>query len=102
MKATLLSTASAMVLVALPQAAVAQDSAASPDDTGLEEIVVTAQRREESAQRAALAVSVVSSEALLSAGVTNATTLNAVAPSLTVSQGGGANSAYFVRGVGNF
>jgi iron complex outermembrane recepter protein len=102
MKAILLSTASAMVLVVLPQAAAAQNAASTSGDAGLEEIVVTAQRKAESAQKAALAISVVSSEAMLSAGVTNATTLNAVAPSLNVSQGGGANSAYFVRGVGNF
>jgi iron complex outermembrane receptor protein len=102
MKATLLSTASALVLIVLPQVAVAQDTAATRSDSELEEIVVTAQRRVESAQKAAMAISVVSSDALLSAGVTNATTLNAVAPALNVSQGGGANSAYFVRGVGNF
>ena len=42
---------------------------------GLQEVVVTAQRREESAQRAAVAVTAVSSEQLENAGVCNPTDL---------------------------
>ena len=36
------------------------------------------------------------------AGVVTATMLNATVPALTVQQGGGANTTFFVRGVGNF
>ena len=36
------------------------------------------------------------------AGVSSAANLNAVAPSLSVTQGGGATTSFFVRGVGNF
>ncbi len=75
---------------------------AQPEDQGLAEIVVTAQRRAESSQRAAVAIDVVSAGDLAAAGVVTASTLNAAVPSLTVQQGGGANTTFFVRGVGNF
>jgi iron complex outermembrane receptor protein len=45
---------------------------------------------------------VVSTAKLLNAGVTSSTALNAAVPSLYVSRGGGANTSYFIRGVGNF
>ena len=68
---------------------------------GLQEIVVTAQRRAENLQRAAIAVTAVSGAALLEAGVTNATRLDTLVPGLTVT-GSGSNNVYFLRGVGNF
>lgn len=69
---------------------------------GLQDIIVTAQRRTESAQKAAVAIDIVSPAALTRAGVTNVANLNAVAPSLNVVQAGGATTSFFVRGVGNF
>jgi iron complex outermembrane recepter protein len=75
---------------------------AETQETGLEEIIVTAQRKSENAQKAALAIDVVSAADLQQAGVVNSSTLNAVAPSLFVVQSGGATASYFVRGVGNF
>ena len=71
-------------------------------DRGLEEIIVTAQRVSETLQDAALPIDVASGERLAILGVPNASGLNKVSPSLYVSTGGGANTAYFVRGVGNF
>lgn len=92
--------------VATPGAAVAPAATTqaepSGQTTGLAEIVVTAQRRVENAQRAAVAIDVVSPGELTRAGVVTATTLNATVPALTVQQGGGANTTFFVRGVGNF
>lgn len=107
MKCKWLFAASTAALAILPQIALAQATGSpsegtSSNDIGLQEIVVTAQRRAESAQKAALPINVVSTEALRNAGVSNATTLNAVAPSLNVTQSGGATASYFVRGVGNF
>lgn len=88
---------------AVAQTADPAASAAEPKaEQGLEDIIVTAQRRSESLQRAAVAVDVVTAGDLAQAGVVTATTLNAAVPSLTVQQGGGANSAFFLRGVGNF
>lgn len=69
---------------------------------GLGEIVVTAQRRSENLQRAAVPVDVIRPEVLLNAGIVRSDTLNAAVPSLIVTQAGGANSSYYLRGVGNF
>tara|TARA_R110000751_G_scaffold2018_8_gene9006 strand:+ start:364606 stop:367188 length:2583 start_codon:yes stop_codon:yes gene_type:complete len=69
---------------------------------GLNTIIVTAQRREETLQDAAIPINAATGADLARAGVADATTLNAVAPALYVTAGGGANAGYFVRGVGNF
>lgn len=71
-------------------------------DRRLEEIVVTAQRVSESLQDAALPINVASGEDLARVGVDNAASLNKISPALYVTTGGGANTAYFIRGVGNF
>jgi iron complex outermembrane recepter protein len=74
----------------------------APAAVGLDEIVVTAQRREETLQHAAIAVDVISSQALTESGVDSSARLNQLVPSLTIQQSGGPNTDYFVRGVGNF
>lgn len=68
----------------------------------LERIEVTAQRRSESIQDAALPIDAVSQDELRKEGVSSASGLNKVSPALSVVSGGGANNVYFVRGVGNF
>lgn len=101
-------TVTVSLLALLPTCAFAQEAGSvSPTqeaagDTGLADIVVTAQRKVETAQKTALAIDVVSTQDLTNAGVNNPANLNAVAPSLNVTQGGGATASYFVRGVGNF
>lgn len=103
MRHTLLSTTSAICLVFLAQPAAAQVEATEPETViGLEEIVVTAQHRTESSQRAAVALDVVSTSELENAGIVNSSTLNAAVPALYITRGGGANTSYFIRGVGNF
>ena len=80
-------------------------SAASPDagatQSGLGEIVVTAQRTRENLQRAAIAVDVVQGADLIRAGVTQAGRLGDLVPALTV-QPTSTGNILFVRGVGNF
>lgn len=101
---------SAAAVAMLPGLVHAQDNGASAangdngadNDRGLTEIIVTAQRRSETTQRAAIAIDVSTGAELIQSGVADATTLNKVAPSLYVTNGGGANTGYFVRGVGNF
>ena len=97
--------------LALPLAAVAQtapvvtaqaDQAAVAPDAGLADIVVTAQRRSENLQRAAIAVSAVSGDTLRDAGVTRPTELTSVVPSLQVVPAAGPYSLFYLRGVGNF
>lgn len=68
----------------------------------LEEVVITAQRKSESLQDAAIAVDAAGQMELNRVGVTDAKGLNKIAPALTVASGGGANNVFFVRGVGNF
>lgn len=68
----------------------------------LQEIVVTAQRRQESLQTAALAVSALSAGQLASAGVSKVQDLTQLIPALQVSQAAGPYPLYFLRGVGNF
>ncbi|AIT82237.1 TonB-dependent receptor [Novosphingobium pentaromativorans] len=87
----------------------AQDAAAQSgadavgeQPAGLTEIVVTAQRKVESSQRAGLAIDVVSSDELTRTGLTNSAGLGKLVPALSVQQNGGANTIIFLRGVGNF
>lgn len=70
-------------------------------DGQLNEIVVTAQRREESLQRAAVPVDVVSGADLIASGATNATALSSLVPALTIEPSSSGN-LIFMRGVGNF
>lgn len=67
---------------------------------GIEEIVVTAQRRAESSQRAAIAVAVLSPTALT--GVTSPQQLTTLAPAVQFSAAGGVAPLLYVRGVGTF
>ena len=80
----------------------AGDRAADQRPAGLNVITVTAQRREETLQDAAIPINAATGDQLELAGVVDATALNRIAPALYVVNSGGANPGYFVRGVGNF
>lgn len=67
----------------------------------IDEVVVTAGRFEESAQRSSLAIQVLSDQELQRAVITQATDLNRVVPGLQIGTGGGAAQIY-IRGVGDF
>lgn len=67
---------------------------------GLEEVIVTAQRREESLQRAAVPITAVTAANLTSAGVTDSDSLGRVVPSLIVAPTGGSGLTFSIRGVG--
>jgi iron complex outermembrane recepter protein len=68
----------------------------------LTEIVVTAQRREENEQHAAVPIDVLSGQAALQNGVTSVDQLGSLVPALTITPGSGTRSNFFIRGVGNF
>ena len=68
----------------------------------LEEIIVTAQRKAENVQDAAVPINVATADDLNRAGVASTGTLNKIAPALFTTEIGGANAVYFVRGAGNF
>jgi iron complex outermembrane receptor protein len=70
-------------------------------DTELEQVVVTAQRREQSAQDVGIALSVISGEQLTARGVTNVNQLQYQTPSLEVVPAfGGGQPQFRLRGVG--
>lgn len=100
MRKFLLATSAICWGIALP--AFAQVTAEADDDqSGIGEIVVTAQKKEESLQDAAIAIDAVSGDDLLAQGVTNARDITKIVPSLTIGSGGGQNTSLFMRGVGN-
>lgn len=85
----------------------AQGQSSAPADTsaqsqGLQEIVVTAQRREESLQHAAIAVTAVSGDKLAQAGAVKVEDLTQLVPSLQVAAAAGPYPLFYMRGVGNF
>src|SRR5690606_15930801 len=99
----------AVSLMLLSEAGYAQTAADEDQDPDTREeraslnvITVTAQRREETLQDAAIPINAASGEELARAGISDPTQLNKVAPSLYVPEAGGANVGYFIRGVGNF
>ena len=73
---------------------------ASPANT-LSEIVVTAQRVTQSAQKAAVPIDVIGGPEIRQAGISTPTGLTQLVPALTVQSAGPYNT-FFVRGVGNF
>lgn len=84
----------------LPAAAYAQaEPAAAGGSTTVGDIVVTAQRRSESSQKAPISIDVLSQDTLRQAGVSQATDLSRVSPGVQIAMGGSATQV-FVRGAG--
>lgn len=75
---------SAATSTADPAAATASES----NDGGLEEIIVTAQKRAENIQSVSIAIQAVTSEGLVKAGITDVTRLEQIAPGVTYAFGG--------------
>lgn len=99
----------AAMVALFSQPSLAQDAsvsaapAASNDEQssgGLDEIVVTAERREASLQRTALAVSAVTGDDLVASGVSESTGLSKLVPALQVQPTGGSGTSFYLRGVG--
>ncbi|MEO1581832.1 MAG: TonB-dependent receptor [Pseudomonadota bacterium] len=85
--------------VTMPSTAIAQDS----EVTGpVEEIVVTARRREESLQEVPLAITAISGEELNRTGIADLVAVGQAAPNVTleVSRGTNTTLSAFIRGVG--
>jgi iron complex outermembrane receptor protein len=86
--------------LAFPTTAMADAPDASAAE-GIPEIVVTAQRREETVQRSALVVQAFDSEQLRSAGISQATDLNKLVQGLQIATSG-SETQIFIRGIGDF
>lgn len=78
-----------------------REAVVGADDTGVADIIVTAQRRSESLQKAALTIEVVRAETLAVGGVTAPSQLTSILPTVQVSAAG-AQTGVYVRGVGGF
>jgi iron complex outermembrane recepter protein len=106
-------TALASAIVLLPVIAAAQSAPAAgapaaestpatdAAGSGLQEIVVTAQRRTESAQKVPLAVQAFDTAKLAATGAATTQDLPSLVPGLTLQVGGGGSESIFIRGVGN-
>ena len=97
-KAALLAGAAWSVVPTLAVAQVAPNAAAGV----VEELVVTARRREESLKDVPVAVTAVTAERLSLIGATDITTMQQTTPNLTVQVARGSNSTLisFIRGIG--
>jgi iron complex outermembrane recepter protein len=80
----------------------AEASEADREAPGLGDVIVTAQRRAENLQRAALAVSAVTGDQLTSAGISDTANLSKLVPSVVIQPSGGSSLNIYVRGVGSF
>lgn len=99
---TFLVSACFMMQPLYAQDAPAQDTSAEQSESaGIQEIIVTAQRKEESLQRAPIAITAVGGADLRSAGVVAPQNLTALVPALQVNNGG-VYPLFYIRGVGNF
>lgn len=102
-KLHLLSSLSVLALFqpALVQSAMAQE--AGPEKVGLEEIVVTAQKREQNLQSVPVAVTALSGEAIANQRLAEFADLTRAAPSLTITQTTSSpNNSIILRGIGTF
>ena len=99
-----------LALAALLQCALAGSAAyaqerldpTGPDPLALEEIVVTANRREESIQEVPMSVTAFTSEFFKEAGVSNLAGLEQYTPSLKITQSTDSNSTSIrIRGIGS-
>ena len=97
------------LLSSLTFAAQAISQAAAPDEPAstasrggamLEEVIVTARRREESLQETPVAVSAFSAEDLTAAGIMSITDLEDSVPGLQFGESGSKTPAIFIRGIG--
>lgn len=95
----LLLTASGL---ALASQAAAQTTAA-PAAPGLDEIVVTAQKRAQNLQDVPIAISAISSEKIEQLGIKDSRDLSGLAPNVVITQGTVSNSAavFSMRGISN-
>ncbi len=101
-RSTQYSLALALAIASALSSARAEPAATGGADTGhLEDVVVTAQRREETAQSIGVALTVISPDVLKDAGVTKVNDLENTVPSLEVEPAFGSGQAQFrLRGIG--
>ncbi|WP_343615909.1 TonB-dependent receptor [Novosphingobium sp.] len=80
---------------------VARSAKSDGADHGIQEIIVTAQRRSENLQKTALAVSAVAGDALVKQSISQATDLTRLVPALQIAPAASYTQIY-LRGIGTF
>lgn len=90
----------ACLAISLLAAAGADAQQTPPREDTVEEIVVTAQRREQSLQDVPIAVTAMSADDLAAAQVADIGDLQALVPNLSLTVGDSMNAVAFIRGVG--
>ena len=93
----------AMIAVCAAVPSFAQDGAAVADNGGIQDIVVTAQKRQENIQKTPLSIAALTPAALENKGIHDITDLRSVVPSLQVTPhpNSAVTARVFIRGVGN-
>ena len=102
-KLALTASSATVLTLALGLPSASAQEAGEPEAsnaTGIEEVMVTAQRREQSLQDAAVPVQTFDQDQLTQAGMESAQDLALLSPALGISAGGGPLTSLFVRGVG--
>ncbi|PZN97417.1 MAG: TonB-dependent receptor [Alphaproteobacteria bacterium] len=99
-RAGLIAGVSLLGMAAAPAFAQAS-SAAAPVDSGIEEIVVTAQRTAQSLQDVPIAITAFSSEALQRQQIQNSSDLQLTLPNITFTKGNFTGSSFTIRGIGD-
>jgi iron complex outermembrane receptor protein len=89
----------ALLAAGLVQPAAAQEAATAEPADGIQDIIVTAQKRDQSVQDVGIALSVVTGDALAQSGAASVTDLTAVVPNVQANYGAG-QVAFNVRGIG--
>ncbi|MGE4429699.1 MAG: TonB-dependent receptor [Sphingobium sp.] len=98
-KTELMGVGMSIIVGAACSVGAAAQEAQTAQTGGLQEIVVTAQKRSENMQKVPIAVTAVSGEDLASSGVSDMLNLQQKAPGLYIGTGG-ATALVFIRGVG--
>src|SRR5579871_5289954 len=96
----LLCGAASFLLIAPEPAAIAQQSAQASASAGLEEIVVTARRREEKLQNVPVAITAFTPKAIEENHIESASDLQHFVPSLLSSQETRDEQVFYLRGQG--
>ncbi|WP_273181046.1 TonB-dependent receptor [Methylophaga thalassica] len=102
MKLNHLSASVAVALLTHSVIAAAQEE--SPKEskpTDFEQIIVTANFKEQSLQETGMAIDAISADRLAKENITSAAELAALVPALTITNSGGISSQVYMRGVGN-
>lgn len=93
-------TVAAMLSVSPAYAQGAPNARANAEFSGLDDIIVTAQRRSENLQTVPVSISAVTAEALVRSGVSSTLEISQVVPAIQITRSG-PQTILFMRGVGN-